>query len=99
MNNSAKLIDALTEVNIDTKSQNGQGSSQGSRASLGYNNDTTDNDRLWQTLNAIIYQRNFLYSMFEAKKVGERKGRVGETLSCNNELAYEALANLDVMKN
>ena len=79
LSNSVKLIDALTEANTDTKAQNGNGASNASMPSLGFNNDQNDNDRLWQTLNAIIYQRNFLYSMFE-KQNNERRGRVGETL-------------------
>lgn len=36
--------------------------------------------------------------MFELKKVDERRGRLGETISANNDIAFEALSNLDVLK-
>ena len=78
LSNSVKLIDALTEANLD-RAQNSNSSSNGSMPAISFNNDQNDNDRLWQTLNAIIYQRNFLYSMFERAN-NEKRTRVGETL-------------------
>ena len=72
----------------------------GDKAAEGIKGDQADSgDRLWQTLNAIMYQRNFLYSMFEIRRVEERRAGLGHAIGASSDIAFEALSNLDVMKN
>ena len=97
LSNSVKLMDMIQEARSQSRqSENSHGPSLARSRKETDDQSLDDNDKLWQTLNAIIYQRNFLYSMFEVRKPEKKRGR--NTIVEHADYALDTLQQLDVMK-